>query len=153
MLSSHPEFEKQYYREPLKRQPGLVQTAAQKPLSRGQHTVVNAALSVLLNEAVLRGCPLQRAELRQHAVDFKGGGFPLFLVSSYNSCGKKNGERGAWRKVSARPHKKSGRFSAATWQKPVLSEKGIKNTARSQQNCNRSASLSKQKITVKTRLG
>ncbi|EPQ11025.1 Cortactin-binding protein 2 [Myotis brandtii] len=67
----------------VKRQPGLVQTTAKKHLSQGQRTVVKAALSILLNKAVLRGCPLQRA--------------------------------------------------------------GIKNTARSQLNCNRSASLSKQK--------
>lgn len=51
-------------RASVKKQPGLVQTAAQKHLSRGQHTVVNAALSILLNEAVLHGCPLQRAGMR-----------------------------------------------------------------------------------------
>ncbi|XP_015419254.1 PREDICTED: LOW QUALITY PROTEIN: cortactin-binding protein 2 [Myotis davidii] len=129
----------------VKRQPGLVQTTAKKHLSQGQRTVVKAALSILLNKAFLRGCPLQRAELHQHAVDFKGGSFPLFLVSSYNSCSKKKGESGAWRKVSTGPHKKSGQFSSPTWKKPVQSEKGIKSTARSQLNCNRSASLSKQK--------
>nr|KAF6319334.1 cortactin binding protein 2 [Myotis myotis] len=129
----------------VKRQPGLVQTTAKKHLSQGQRTVVKAALSILLSKAVLHGCPLQRAELHQHAVDFKGGSFPLFLVSSYKSCSKKKGESGAWRKVSTCPHKKSGQFSSPTWKKPVLSEKGIKSRARSQLNCNRSASLSKQK--------
>ncbi|XP_016052408.1 PREDICTED: cortactin-binding protein 2 [Miniopterus natalensis] len=132
-------------RATVKRQPGLVQTTAKKHPSQGQQAVVKAALSILLNKAVLHGCPLQRAELDQHIADFKGGSFPLFIVSSYNSCSKKKGESGTWRKVSTSPHNKSGHFSSPTWNKPVLSEKGIKNTTVSQLNCNKNASLSKQK--------
>lgn len=128
----------------VKRQPGLCKQLPRSTLAKDSG-LVKAALSILLNKAVLLGCPLQRAELHQHAVDFKGGSFPLFLVSSYNSCSNKKGESGAWRKVSTCPHKKSGHFSSPTWKKPVLSEKGIKSTARSRLNCNRSASLSKQK--------
>ncbi|XP_032339504.1 cortactin-binding protein 2 isoform X1 [Camelus ferus] len=129
-------------RASVKRQPGLGHTT--KNPSQGQQAVVRAALSILLNKAVLHGCPLQRAELDQHTADFKGGSFPLSLVSSYNSCSKKK-ESGAWRKVSTSPRKKSGRFSSPTWNKPDLSEEGIKNKTILQLNCNRNASLSKQK--------
>ncbi|XP_022438239.1 cortactin-binding protein 2 isoform X1 [Delphinapterus leucas] len=130
-------------RASVKRQPSLGQTT--KNPSQGQQAVVRAALSILLNKAVLHGCPLQRAELDQHTADFKGGSFPLSIVSSYNSCSKKK-ESGAWRKVSTSPRKKSGRFSSPTWNKPDLSEEGIKNKTTLQLNCNRNASLSKQKF-------
>ncbi|MXQ85310.1 hypothetical protein E5288_WYG014458 [Bos mutus] len=129
-------------RASLKRQPGLGQTT--KNPSQGQQAVVRAALSILLNKAVLHGCPLQRAELDQHTADFKGGSFPLSIVSSYSSCSKKK-ESGAWRKVSTSPRKKSGRFSSPTWNKPDLSEEGIKSNTILQLNCNRNASLSNQK--------
>nr|XP_020766739.1 cortactin-binding protein 2 isoform X1 [Odocoileus virginianus texanus] len=129
-------------RASVKRQPGLGQTT--KNPSQGQQAVVRAALSILLNKAVLHGCPLQRAELDQHTADFKGGSFPLSIVSSYGSCNKKK-ESGAWRKVSTSPRKKSGRFSSPTWNKPDLSEEGIKSNTILQLNCNRNASLSNQK--------
>ncbi|XP_029780312.1 cortactin-binding protein 2 isoform X1 [Suricata suricatta] len=128
-----------------KRQPGLGLAAARRHPSQGQQAVVKAALSILLNKAVLHGCPLPRAELDQHAADFRGGGFPLSIVSSYHSYSKKKGESGAWRKVSTSPRKKSGRFSPHSWNKPSLSEEGIRIKALSQVNCNRNASLSKQK--------
>lgn len=64
------------------------------------------------------------SELDQHTADFKGGSFPLCIVSSYDSCSKKKGESGAWRKVSTSPRKKSGLLSSPAWTKPVLSEKG-----------------------------
>ncbi|XP_023381374.1 cortactin-binding protein 2 [Pteropus vampyrus] len=131
-------------RASVKRQPGLVQTTAKKHPSQGQQALVKAALSILLNKAVLHGCPLQRAELDQHTADFKGGNFPLSIVSSYNSCSKKKGESGAWRKASTSPRKKSGRFSSPTWNKLDLNEEGINNTTTSQLNFNRN-SLSKQK--------
>ncbi|XP_027429309.2 cortactin-binding protein 2 isoform X1 [Zalophus californianus] len=132
-------------RASVRRQPGLGLTTARNHPSQGQQAVVKAALSILLNKAVLHGCPLQRAELDQHTADFKGGGFPLSIVSSYNSCSKKKGESGAWRKVSTSPRKKSGRFSPPSWSKPGLSEEGSKIKAVSQLNYNRNASLSKQK--------
>lgn len=64
------------------------------------------------------------SELDQHTADFKGGNFPLSIVSSYNSCSHKKGESGAWRKASTNPRKKSGRFSSPTWNKPDLNEEG-----------------------------
>nr|XP_040147526.1 cortactin-binding protein 2 isoform X2 [Ictidomys tridecemlineatus] len=129
-------------RASVKRQPGLGQTAAKKHPSQGQQAVVKAALSILLNKAVLRGCPLPRAELDQHTADFKGGSFPLSIVSSYS---KKKGESSSWRKVNTSPRKKPGRFSSPSWNKPDLSHEGIKSKTISQLNCNRSACLSKQK--------
>ncbi|KAM9215911.1 cortactin-binding protein 2 [Dugong dugon] len=129
----------------VKRQPGLGQTIAKKHPSQGQQAVVKAALSILLNKAVLHGCPLPRAELDQYIADFKGGSFPLSIVSSYSSCGKKQVENGAWRKVSTSPRKKSGRIASPAWSKPDLSDEGIKNKTVSQPSCNRNASLSKQK--------
>lgn len=64
------------------------------------------------------------SELDQHTADFKGGSFPLSIVSSYNCCSKKKGENGTWRKVSTSPRKKSGHFSSPTWNKPDLNEEG-----------------------------
>ncbi|GAB5568719.1 cortactin-binding protein 2 [Prionailurus iriomotensis] len=135
-------------RASVKRQPGLGLATAKKHPSQGQQAVVKAALSILLNKAVLHGCPLPRAELDQHAADFRGGSFPLSIVSSYHSYSKKKGESGAWRKVSTSPRKKSGRFSPPSWNKPGLSEEGIRIKAVSQQNCNRNASLSKQNLQI-----
>ncbi|XP_004677030.1 PREDICTED: cortactin-binding protein 2 [Condylura cristata] len=129
----------------VKRQPGLGQTTARKHPSQGQQAVVKAALSILLNKAVLHACPLQRAELDQHAAEFKGGSFPLAIVSSYNSCSKKKADTGAWRKVSTSPRKKSCRFSSPVWIKPDLSHEGMKNKTITQSNCNKNTSLSKQK--------
>lgn len=63
------------------------------------------------------------SELDQHTADFKGGSFPLSIVSSYSSCSKKK-DSGAWRKVSTSPRKKSGRFPSPTWNKPDLIEEG-----------------------------
>lgn len=47
-------------RASVKRQPGPRLTTKKHP-SQGQQAVVKAALSILLNKAVLHGCPLQRA--------------------------------------------------------------------------------------------
>lgn len=48
-------------RASVKRPSALGQTAAKKYPSQGQQAVVKAALSILLNKAVLHGCPLPRA--------------------------------------------------------------------------------------------
>lgn len=123
-------------RASVNRQPGAGQTASKKHPSQGQQAVVKAALSILLNKAVLHGCPLPRAELDQHIADFKGGSFPLSIVSSYS---KKKGESGAWRKVNTSPRKKPGHISSPIWNKPDLKQEGMRNL-----NCNRNSSLSKQ---------
>ncbi|XP_031237104.1 cortactin-binding protein 2 isoform X2 [Mastomys coucha] len=128
-------------RASMNKQPGAGQTASKKHPSQGQQAVVRAALSILLNKAVLHGCPLPRAELDQQIADFKGGSFPLSIVSSYS---KKKGESGAWRKVNTSPRKKPGHFASPTWNKPDLKHEGMRNKTVPHLNINRNSSLSKQ---------
>ncbi|KAM7325451.1 hypothetical protein ACRRTK_015704 [Alexandromys fortis] len=128
-------------RASVNRQPGAGQTASKKHPSQGQQAVVKAALSILLNKAVLHGCPLPRADLDQHLADFKGGSFPLSIVSSYK---KKKGDSGAWRKVNTSPRKKPAHFSSPTWSKPDRKQEGLRNKTIPHLNCNRNTSLSKQ---------
>lgn len=61
------------------------------------------------------------SELDQHLADFKGGSFPLSIVSSYR---KKKGDSGAWRKVNTSPRKKPAHFSSPTWNKPDRKQEG-----------------------------
>ncbi|KAE8615918.1 hypothetical protein XENTR_v10008664 [Xenopus tropicalis] len=96
------------------RTPSTNITAAKSP-SQGQQAVVKAALSILLNKAILHGCHLPRNDLDQYIADFKGGSFSLSMSSTYQS-GRKRGENGAWRKVSTSPRKKSSRVSTM-WNK------------------------------------
>lgn len=56
-------------------------------------------------------------ELDQYIVDFKGGNFPLSIVTSYKNCSKKKGENSAWRKVNTSPRKKSVHSSGQLWNK------------------------------------
>lgn len=128
-------------RAAMNKQPGARQTASKKHPSQGQQAVVRAALSILLNKAVLHGCPLPRTELDQQIADFKGGSFPLSIVSSYS---KKKGESAAWRKVNTSPRKKPGHFSSPMWNKPDLKHEGMRNKSVPHLNINRSSSLSKQ---------
>uniref|UniRef100_A0A3P8T2A8 Cortactin-binding protein 2 n=1 Tax=Amphiprion percula TaxID=161767 RepID=A0A3P8T2A8_AMPPE len=62
-------------------------------LSAGQQAVVKAALSILVNKAVLLGCPLPR-HLDRHLLEFRGGTFPLSAISSYKASGGGGGRRG-----------------------------------------------------------
>ncbi|XP_038963087.1 cortactin-binding protein 2 isoform X2 [Rattus norvegicus] len=128
-------------RAAMNKQPGARQTASKKHPSQGQQAVVRAALSILLNKAILHGCPLPRTELDQQIADFKGGSFPLSIVSSYS---KKKGESAAWRKVNTSPRKKPGHFSSPMWNKPDLKHEGMRNKSVPHLNINRSSSLSKQ---------
>ncbi|CAO2602722.1 Cortactin-binding protein 2 [Lemmus lemmus] len=128
-------------RASVNRQPGAGQTASKKHPSQGQQAVVKAALSILLNKAILHGCPLPRAEIDQHLADFKGGSFPLSIVSSYR---KKKGDSGAWRKVNTSPRKKPAHFSSPTWNKPDRKQEGLRNKTVPHLNCNKNTSLSKQ---------
>ncbi|NXU70112.1 CTTB2 protein, partial [Oreotrochilus melanogaster] len=117
------------------------QAIAKKNPSQGQQAVVKAALSILLNKAVLHGCPLPRTELDNYIADFKGGNFPLSVVSSYKNCSKKRGENASWRKVSTSPRKKSGHLSSQTWNKQETNTEGIKSKTMLQPNCKKRASL------------
>ncbi|XP_060633686.2 cortactin-binding protein 2 isoform X1 [Anolis sagrei] len=130
-------------RASLKRPSTLGQLAVKKSPSQGQQAVVKAALSILLNKAVLHGCPLPRAELDQYIADFKGGNFPLSMVSTYKNGPKKRGEGIAWRKVSTSPRKKSGNSSSQSWSKKDENIEGVKTKNILQENGNRIASLTK----------
>nr|XP_020645342.1 cortactin-binding protein 2 [Pogona vitticeps] len=130
----------------LKRPHTLGQMAVKKSPSQGQQAVVKAALSILLNKAVLHGCPLPRTELDQYITDFKGGSFPLSVVSNYKNCPKKKGENIAWRKVNTSPRKKSGHSSAPSWNKKEENVEGIKSKNILQENGNKMASLTKKNL-------
>ncbi|NWQ64566.1 CTTB2 protein, partial [Neopipo cinnamomea] len=117
------------------------QAIAKKSPSQGQQAVVKAALSILLNKAVLHGCPLPRTELDNYIADFKGGNFPLSVASSYKNCSRKRGENASWRKVSTSPCKKSGHLSSQSWNKQEANTEGIKSKTVFQPNCKKRASL------------
>ncbi|XP_071408563.1 cortactin-binding protein 2 isoform X2 [Pithys albifrons albifrons] len=117
------------------------QEIAKKCPSQGQQAVVKAALSILLNKAVLHGCPLPRTELDNYIADFKGGNFPLSMASSYKNCSKKRGENASWRKVSTSPRKRSGHLSSQSWNKQETNIEGIKSKTVLQPNCKKRASL------------
>nr|XP_057930598.1 cortactin-binding protein 2 isoform X2 [Doryrhamphus excisus] len=74
-------------------------------LSAGQQAVMKAALSILVNKAVLLGCPLPR-----HVV-FKGGAFPLATIGSFK--GRKCRDGAKLRRSNTSPRKKGG--SATSW--------------------------------------
>ncbi|KAK9399562.1 cortactin-binding protein 2 [Crotalus adamanteus] len=131
-------------RASLKKPPTFGQMAVKKCPSRGQQAVVKAALSILLNKAVLHGCPLPRSEIELYIADFKGGNFPLSMVSNYKNCPKKKGENVAWRKANTSPRKKSHYSSAQSWSKPEGSaEVGIKSNNLLKENGNKMSSLEK----------
>uniref|UniRef100_A0A3B4X6A9 CortBP2/NAV1-like AAA+ ATPase lid domain-containing protein n=2 Tax=Seriola lalandi dorsalis TaxID=1841481 RepID=A0A3B4X6A9_SERLL len=63
-------------------------------LSAGQQAVVKAALSILVNKAVLLGCPLPRHEIDRYLLEFRGGTLPLSAVGSYKGNGGGGGRKG-----------------------------------------------------------
>ncbi|XP_072123679.1 cortactin-binding protein 2 isoform X2 [Mobula birostris] len=95
-----------------------------KSLNQGQQAVVKAALSILLNKAVLHGCSLSKQELEECASEFQGWHFPLTMISSYKTS-KKKIENDAWRKVSTTPHKKSAHSVSQSWNKLKGNREGI----------------------------
>ncbi|XP_072915628.1 cortactin-binding protein 2 isoform X5 [Hemitrygon akajei] len=95
-----------------------------KSLNQGQQAVVKAALSILLNKAVLHGCSLSKQELEECASEFQGWHFPLTMISSYKTS-KKKIDNDAWRKVSTTPHKKSAHSMSQSWNKLKGNREGI----------------------------
>uniref|UniRef100_A0A671NS46 Cortactin-binding protein 2 n=1 Tax=Sinocyclocheilus anshuiensis TaxID=1608454 RepID=A0A671NS46_9TELE len=98
-----------------KRSPSQRQSPNNKGLSPGQRAVVKAALNILLNKAVLQGCPLPRTG----TAPSKGGCFPLSTIgSAYRKGGRKGCDNGAWRRANTSPRKKgspaSGRSSSCS---------------------------------------
>ncbi|XP_059834291.1 cortactin-binding protein 2 isoform X3 [Hypanus sabinus] len=95
-----------------------------KSLNQGQQAVVKAALSILLNKAVLHGCSLSKQEFEECASEFQGWHFPLTMISSYKTS-KKKIDNDAWRKVSTTPHKKSAHSMSQSWNKLKGNREGI----------------------------
>uniref|UniRef100_A0A8D3DM29 Cortactin binding protein 2 n=2 Tax=Scophthalmus maximus TaxID=52904 RepID=A0A8D3DM29_SCOMX len=62
-------------------------------LSAGQQAVVKAALSILVNKAVLLGCPLPRHEIDRYLLEFRGGTIPLSAIGSFKGSGGGGGGR------------------------------------------------------------
>ncbi|XP_033881799.3 cortactin-binding protein 2-like isoform X1 [Acipenser ruthenus] len=109
----------------VKRSLVQVQSSGRKSLSQGQQAVVKAALSILINKAVLQGCPLPRQEIEEHLSEFQGGSFPLSVITSYKSGNKKSRDSGSWRKASTSPRKKSGHSLSQHWSKQAGQKKGV----------------------------
>ncbi|XP_038636016.1 cortactin-binding protein 2 isoform X3 [Scyliorhinus canicula] len=84
-----------------------------KIVHQGQQAVVKAALSILLNKAVLHGCSLSRQEFEQYAPKFHGWSFPLTMISNCKTS--KKVDSNAWRKVSTGPRKKSAHSVSQPW--------------------------------------
>uniref|UniRef100_A0A4W6BQ75 CortBP2/NAV1-like AAA+ ATPase lid domain-containing protein n=1 Tax=Lates calcarifer TaxID=8187 RepID=A0A4W6BQ75_LATCA len=64
-------------------------------LSAGQQAVVKAALSILVNKAVLLDCPLPRHEIDRYLLEFRGGTLPLSAIGSYKGSGSSGGGGGS----------------------------------------------------------
>uniref|UniRef100_UPI0037E7F47B cortactin-binding protein 2 n=1 Tax=Semicossyphus pulcher TaxID=241346 RepID=UPI0037E7F47B len=86
-------------------------------LSAGQQAVVKAALSILVNKAVLQGCPLPRHEIDRYLLEFRGGTFPLSAIGSYKGSGGGGGRKGRdgskLRRSNTSPRKKGN--PASNW--------------------------------------
>ncbi|KAF1386419.1 hypothetical protein PFLUV_G00094630 [Perca fluviatilis] len=86
-------------------------------LSAGQQAVVKAALSILVNKAVLQGCPLPRHEIDRYLLEFRGGSFPLSAIGSYKGSGggggRKGRDSGKLRRSNTSPRKKGS--PALSW--------------------------------------
>uniref|UniRef100_A0A3Q3JSH3 CortBP2/NAV1-like AAA+ ATPase lid domain-containing protein n=2 Tax=Monopterus albus TaxID=43700 RepID=A0A3Q3JSH3_MONAL len=91
-------------------------SSAQRPspsdcgLSAGQRAVVKAALSILVNKAVLPGCPLSRHEMDRYLLEFRGGTFPLAAIGSYKGSAGGGGRKG-------RDSNKLRRSNTSPWKK------------------------------------
>ncbi|KAJ8388595.1 hypothetical protein AAFF_G00131600 [Aldrovandia affinis] len=97
----------------MKRSPAQRQSPSNKNLSAGQQAVVKAALSILVNKAILQGCPL-RTEIDAHLSEFQGSSFPLSVLGSHKGGAKKGQDGIGWkRKASTSPRKKGS--PAPTW--------------------------------------
>uniref|UniRef100_A0A4W5RHP8 Cortactin binding protein 2 n=1 Tax=Hucho hucho TaxID=62062 RepID=A0A4W5RHP8_9TELE len=98
----------------VKRSSGQRVSPSNLRLSSGQQAVVKAALSILLNKAVLQGCPLPRHEIDRHLLEFQGGTFPLSAIGSCKgSGGRKGRDSGMWRRANTSPRKKGS--PASNW--------------------------------------
>ncbi|XP_035011853.1 cortactin-binding protein 2 [Hippoglossus stenolepis] len=81
-------------------------------LTAGQQAVVKAALSIVVNKAVLLGCPLPRHEIDRYLLEFRGGTLPLSTIGSFKGSGGGGGRKGRdgskLRRSNTSPRKKGG---------------------------------------------
>ncbi|KAJ8002742.1 hypothetical protein DPEC_G00162100 [Dallia pectoralis] len=97
-----------------KRSSGQRVSPSNRHLSSGQQAVVKAALSILVNKAVLQGCPLPRHEIDRYLLEFQGGNFPLSAIGSCKgSGGRKGRSSGMWRRANTSQRKKGS--TASNW--------------------------------------
>ncbi|XP_019895835.2 cortactin-binding protein 2 isoform X2 [Esox lucius] len=97
-----------------RRSSGQRVSPSNRHLSSGQQAVVKAALSILVNKAVLQGCPLPRHEIDRLLLEFQGGNFPLSAIGSCKGTGGRKGrDSGMWRRASTNPRKKGN--AASSW--------------------------------------
>lgn len=122
-----------------KRSPSQRRSPNSKALTPGQRAVVKAALNILLNKAVLQGCPLPRPEIDRLLPELQGGCFPL---SAIGSAYRKGGRKGAWRRANTSPRKKgspaSGRSSSCSFREGSLAN----SSTQSMTNGNHASGLS-----------
>ncbi|MBN3319226.1 CTTB2 protein, partial [Atractosteus spatula] len=93
-------------RATVRRAPAQRHVPSSKSLSSGQQAVAKAALSILVNKAVLPACPLPRPEIENHLSEFQGGCFPLPAFTAGKGSSKRSREIGSWRKANTSPRKK-----------------------------------------------
>ncbi|KAL4659480.1 cortactin-binding protein 2-like [Arapaima gigas] len=105
------------------RSPGHRQNTNNPKLSPGQQAVLRAALGILVNKAILQGCPLPRPEVDKHLSEFLGGGFPVLGHGSLKGRGKRGQDGATWRKASTSPRKKGGVLSS--WSSLREGESGV----------------------------
>ncbi|XP_028304759.1 cortactin-binding protein 2 isoform X2 [Gouania willdenowi] len=101
-----------------------------RKLSAGQQAVVKAALSILLNKAVLPGCPLPRHEMDRYLLEFQGGTFPLSAIGSYkgggaNVGGRRGRDGGKLRRSNTSPRKKENWSSGGSFREGSLSSTDV----------------------------
>ncbi|KAG7455791.1 hypothetical protein MATL_G00244710 [Megalops atlanticus] len=84
------------------------QLPSNKNLNPNQQAVVRAALSILINKAILQQCPLPRPEVDKYLSEFQGSRFPLLALGSCKGVGRRKGrDNVAWRRANTSPRKKS----------------------------------------------
>ncbi|KAJ0029074.1 hypothetical protein NQD34_004071, partial [Periophthalmus magnuspinnatus] len=88
-------------------------TASQTP---GQRALVKAALSIVLNRAVLQDCPLSRSEMEKFLPDFTGSSFPLSALSPVPRSGPRP-ESGSESGSGSGPGSKPGSMPARLWRR------------------------------------
>lgn len=102
-------------------------------LSAGQQAVVKAALSILVNKAVLLGCPLPRHEIDRYLLEFQGGTFPLSAAGPYKGSmcgggGRRGRDSGKLRRSNTSPRKKGSpalNWSSSSFREGSLSSSDV----------------------------